>query len=82
VLVSPRPRDFSTAGLQRGEPFSEFSPTALGSALAQSGPLALAGSAQCPQGAADCDTSFGAAMFEVLEVTAADAQAQPDGAKK
>jgi serine/threonine protein kinase len=82
VLVSPRPRDFSIAGLQRGEPFPEFSLTALRSALTQSGPLALAGSAQCPQGAADCDTSFGAAMFEVLEVAAADAQAQQDGAKR
>jgi hypothetical protein len=30
----------------------------------------LAGQARCIEGAAGCDTSFGAAMFEVIEVEA------------
>ena len=72
VLVSPQPRDFSTAGLRIGEPFSEFSQTALLAALARDGPTALVGSAECPAGAGNCDTSFGAAMFEVTEVDAPD----------
>jgi hypothetical protein len=73
VLVSPRPRDFAAAGLRIGEPFSEFSQTALHAAIKQDGPAVLAGRAQCIEGATNCDTSFGAAMFEVLEVEAADA---------
>jgi serine/threonine protein kinase len=72
VLVSPRPRDFAPAGLRQGEPFSEFSQTALGTAIAKHGPTALAGVAQCIEGAANCDTSFGASMFEVLEVEGTD----------
>jgi hypothetical protein len=70
VLVSPRPRDFAPAGLRLSEPFSEFSQTALHAAIARNGPAALAGSAECIQGATNCDTAFGAAMFEVLEVEA------------
>jgi len=78
VLVSPQPRDFSTAGLHIGEPFSEFSQTALLAALARDGPTALVGRAECPSGASNCDKSFGAAMFEVTEVDAGD----PPPAKK
>lgn len=73
VLVSPRPRDFAPAGLRQGEPFSEFSQTALSAAIAKHGPAALAGVARCSEGATNCDTSFGASMFEVLEVAATDA---------
>jgi len=72
VLVSPRPRDFAPAGLRLSEPFSEFSQTALHAAIARNGPAALAGSAECIQGATNCDTAFGAAMFEVLEVEGGD----------
>jgi serine/threonine protein kinase len=70
VLVSPRPRDFATAGLRLGEPFSEFSQSALQAAIAKDGSAVLAGQARCIEGAAGCDTSFGAAMFEVIEVEA------------
>jgi serine/threonine protein kinase len=66
VLVSPRPRDFSAAGLREGKYFGEFLLSELRSAIATQGPVALAGRAQCE--ANPCDTSFGAAMFEVTEV--------------
>lgn len=71
VLVSPNPRDFATAGLRLGEPFSEFSLAALRAEIAKEGVIALAGEAQCGQGVATCDASFGAAMFEVIETDGA-----------
>jgi len=67
VLVSPNPRDFATAGLRLGEPFSEFSLSALQAAIAHEGALVLAGKAQCEPSVANCDASFGAAVFEVIE---------------
>jgi len=84
VLVSPNPRDFATAGLRLGEPFSEFSLSALRAAIAQEGALVLAGQAQCEPTVATCDASFGAAVFEVIEEadTAPAKDARPDrGAK-
>jgi serine/threonine protein kinase len=77
VIVSPRPRDFAATGLREDENFGEFSLAALAGAIARGGPTVPAGTAQCSAGA-QCDTSFGAALFEVTEV---DVPAEPAGAK-
>jgi serine/threonine protein kinase len=74
VIVSPRPRDFAGTGLREGKYFSEFSIPALREAIARGGPAIPAGRADCA-GVANCDTSFGAAMFEVIEVEASEAKA-------
>ena len=66
ILVSTRPRDFSSAGLRESDFFGEFTLPALRAAIARDGPTALAGRAQCD--ASPCDTSFGAAAFDVTEV--------------
>jgi hypothetical protein len=81
VLVSPRPRDFAASGLREGESYGEFSMSALSAAIAQGGPSAPAGAAQCITGA-PCDTSYGAAMFEVTEVEAAGDGAPAKGGLK
>ncbi|CAN5127543.1 hypothetical protein BH09PSE6_BH09PSE6_26240 [soil metagenome] len=63
VLVSPNKRDFKQPALVAGAPFSEFDV----GALTRAGNIdAVSGRADC-DGKPGCDTSYGAARFEIEE---------------
>ncbi len=69
VMVSDQPRDFAAAGLQVGDPLSEFSFDAARRAYQSRSadtPL-LAGEVRCADAAA-CSTRFGTAAFNIEEV--------------
>lgn len=70
VIVSDRPRDFSTAGLKTIDPFAEFLPresAGLYRDYTGSTPL-FAGKASCPRSIPNCSKSYGAAVFSIEEV--------------
>lgn len=70
VVVSDRPRDFSSTGLTTVDPFAEFPPEKAGQLYRTyrgSAPL-FAGKAVCPDSIADCSESYGAAMFSIEEI--------------
>lgn len=71
LMVSDQPRDFSQAGLQHNDPFSEF-PVDQGAQLYQTyaGPIPLfAGKAICSSLLnQECSESYGAAVFSIEEV--------------
>lgn len=80
AIVSDRPRDFSSAGLKRLDPFSAF-PLETAAQLHRSHrgdrPL-FAGEALC-EGQADCSQAYGATVFSVEEID--DASAAPTGSQ-
>ncbi len=67
ALVTPSPRDFSGAGLNSGQPFSEFDLSLAGQVFAHQGAAPFAGKpAGCRLDAQAC-ASYGAALFEIEE---------------
>jgi len=67
AIVAPSPRDFASAGLKIGKPFSEFDLRATANAFAANGASVLAGMpVNCRLPPDACD-AFGAAMFEIRE---------------
>ena len=67
ALVTPTPRDFSAAGLDKGQPFSEFDLQAANRIFAAKGASAFAGEpANCQQAPQSC-AAYGAALFEIEE---------------
>lgn len=71
VIVSPRPRDFSSTGLKTGDVFAEFDPAEARRAFDAAGGSAapFAGTPKCPEAPADCSSAYGAALFTIEEVT-------------
>ena len=68
AIVSAAPRDFASAGLRPGNPYSEFDLTAARRAMASGGTAALAGRPDCSKfsGTAACNI-YTAARFEITE---------------
>lgn len=67
VLVSPQPRDFSSAGLHSDGVFAGFSADAQRDAAARrtASDSPFAGRPRCTAGAAGCSAAFGAATFQI-----------------
>ncbi|MFX1675682.1 serine/threonine-protein kinase [Paraburkholderia sp. A2WS-5] len=67
VIVSPEPRDFSSAGLHAGDVFADFPASAQQAAAAQRTASAspFAGEARCAKAATSCSNAFGAATFKI-----------------
>jgi hypothetical protein len=67
ALVTPSPRDFSTAGLDKAQPFGEFNTDLASRVFADRGPAPFAGQPTgCKLEAQACN-SYGAALFEIEE---------------
>jgi hypothetical protein len=67
AIVAPSPRDFASAGLKVGKPFSEFDLRATANAFAANGANVLAGMPVNCRLPPDACEVFGAAMFEIRE---------------
>ncbi len=67
ALVTPSPRNFTAAGLNTGQPFSEFDLQTAGRVFADKGSIPFAGEpVGCRLDAAAC-SAYGAALFEIEE---------------
>ena len=69
AVVSDSPRDFSSAGLKKVDPFAEF-PLDTAAELVRtntSGAVPFLGKVACASSATECSESFGAATFTIEE---------------